>query len=165
MSEGETANLLCLVCGEPSYFEEGIFPDQCPNCGDTGTPADLDETLNLTITAHELRVLTFWAEGYIKLLDRTALMSSESVARAHKVLKTVFERLGMQTTVPLTMSQDIADFRSYLSEQTEGASNRMVIIDLNGKCVDCGMKVDLARFYEHKCAPPEGMGGLDIPIE
>lgn len=107
--------LLCLHCGAES--ESGPEQPQaaCPACGDTEhIPADLDDTVNLTITRHELRVLTMWADNW-------ARMHGES---CHPAMRTILDRIGTQTDTPLTMGQEIADLRAHF-----GNDNVRVIRD------------------------------------
>ncbi len=62
---------LCLRCSaninpqDPRLFdEEHPFYGGCPECGETGIPADLDDSVNIKITWHELRVIVMWAERW-----------------------------------------------------------------------------------------------------
>ena len=144
----ETLNLLCLVCGEPSYVTEA--PDECPNCGDIGTPADLDKTATVTLTKHELRILTFWAEAYARLYARMGYDPSNRMALT---LKTIFDRISMQTDTPLTLMQDVANIRSEMAEKF-GDTVDLVLFDGSGTCLECGSPLnalDDESLFAHKC--------------
>lgn len=56
---------LCLCCGEPSEWESDAGPPCCPHClCSVHVPADLDDMATVTLTVHELRVLTMWADKW-----------------------------------------------------------------------------------------------------
>src|SRR5258707_968644 len=91
--------LLCLTCGNTTSTDEEL--KACPACGDRGhVPADLDDTVTVTLTRHELRILTFWAESRAREIG------------ALNVMGVILLRLGTQTDIALTMSQEIADLRA-----------------------------------------------------
>lgn len=144
----ETLNLLCLVCGEPSYLTEA--PSECPHCGDIGTPADLDKTVSVTLTAHELRILTFWAEAYSRLYSR---MGYDPGNRMALTLKTIFDRLSMQTDTSLSLVQDMANVRSEMTQKF-GTSVDLVLFDGSGQCMECNAPLntlDDESLFAHKC--------------
>lgn len=152
-------NLLCLVCGEPSYVTEA--PDACPHCGDIGTPADLDNTATVTLTKHELRILTFWADAYARLYQR---MGMDPTGRMSSTLKTVFDRLSMQTDTSLSFMQDMADVRSSMAEKF-GNSVDLILFDGNGRCMECNEQLDVTddqALFNHHCA---GIGELPVTDE
>lgn len=99
------ARLLCLACGgEADTLTAGPL-DACPNCGDKGVPADLEDVTSITLTTHELRILTIWASNW-----------ANAIASQHpntpRVLQTILDRIGMQTSAALTLRQEIADIRA-----------------------------------------------------
>jgi hypothetical protein len=95
------ASLLCLTCGNITSTDEDLRA--CPACGDSvHSPADLAETVTVTLTKHELRILTMWAENWAR----------ECGGAAMKAMGTILLRLGTQTDVALTLSQEIADVRA-----------------------------------------------------
>jgi hypothetical protein len=97
--------LLCLSCGNTTETGEPL--NACPACGDKGhVPADLDDTVTVTLTKHELRIVTFWAESHARELGGDAL----------KAMGVILLRLGTQTDVALTMSQEIADLRAVFAD-------------------------------------------------
>ena len=143
---------LCLQCGEPSFLteeeEEKTFG--CPKCGDTlGIPADLDDQVDLTITSHELRILTHWADNYTALMYRYGL---DPERRMGQVMKVILDRLSMQTNVPLSLGQELADLRSAMSEK--GYSVDIVLIDGDGNCMECHQPVDIEDVADHRCGVP-----------
>jgi hypothetical protein len=92
--------LLCLMCGDE--FEVDSAP-ACPGCGDaTHIPADLSDMVNLRISAHELRILMFWADNWARAHD-----SQDSMMR--KVIQVILDRLSVQTEAALSLSQELAD--------------------------------------------------------
>jgi hypothetical protein len=93
--------LLCLACGAESVITEGASVPGCPECGDRqGIPADLDDTVDVHISKHELRILTMWADNHAR-----------SIKMPH-VTRIILDRLGTQTDAPLTLGQEIADVRA-----------------------------------------------------
>ena len=101
--------LLCLACSEESVVSDDVHTHGCPKCGDTvGVPADLADTVNIHITNHELRILTIWASNYADAMDQ--LHPNDVPLRP--VVQGIIDRIGTQTTVPLTLSQEIADVRA-----------------------------------------------------
>lgn len=97
--EGISVRLLCMKCGVESTVTEDT--PGCPSCGDReGIPANLDDTVTLVMTRHELRILTMWADNHAR-----------SIKRAH-VTQIILDRLAQQTDTPLTLSQEIADIRA-----------------------------------------------------
>lgn len=90
--------LLCLACGAET-LADGEQPC-CPECKDNDhVPADLDDTVDLTITRHELRILTFWADNWARQHDEFC----------QKAMQIILDRIGMQTNTALTLGHEIAD--------------------------------------------------------
>jgi len=95
------ADLLCLACGNQTSTDEAL--NACPACGDTGfPPADLADTVTVTLTKRELRILTIWAENWARQCGEPAM----------KAMGVILLRLATQTDVALTLSQEIADVRA-----------------------------------------------------
>jgi NMD protein affecting ribosome stability and mRNA decay len=93
------ANLLCMQCGETTTSDD---LDACPSCGDkVHPPANLDDTVTVTLARHELRILTFWADSFARQSECT-----------QKAMRIILDRLATQTDTALTMSQEIADLRA-----------------------------------------------------
>lgn len=112
--------LLCLQCG--NVAETGEELADCPSCGDSKhVAANLNDTVNLTITRHELRILTMWASNWAAQTGDPPTM---------QCIKTVLERLGMQTDTALTLSQEIADLRAAFPD------SRVSVYDQSGKPID-----------------------------
>jgi hypothetical protein len=142
-----------MVCGEPSYIDADTAPDECPHCGDIGTPANLDETATVTLTKHELRILTFWADAYSRLYSRMGLDPSD---RMVLTLKTILDRLSMQTDTPLSLSQDLANIRTEMMDKF-GDAAELVVFDASGRCVECDAVLDMfdsESLFEHNCGVP-----------
>lgn len=148
MADESTKNLLCLVCGEPSYVTE--TPSACPFCGDQSAPADLDKMVTISLTEHELRILTFWTEAYARLYER---IGYDPTRRMSLMVKTIFDRLSMQTTTPLSLTQDMANVRAEM-QQKLGHSIDLVAFDGTGKCLECDAPLDLndeEALFKHRC--------------
>lgn len=111
-------HLLCLDCGAPTDVPPGAFLRGCPACGSTSIPADRDDTVTLTITAHELRVLTMWAANW-----------AQKIGHGH-VVQGITDRMGTQTAVALTLGQEIADVRAAFPEA------RIEVRGENGEVID-----------------------------
>lgn len=144
----ETLNLLCLVCGEPSYLTEA--PDECPRCGDISTPADLDQTATITLTKQELRILTFWSDAYARLGARMGWDPSDRMALT---LKTIFDRISMQTDTPLSFLQDMANLRNDMAMKF-GTSFELILFDGAGQCMECNApldELDEESMFNHRC--------------
>jgi hypothetical protein len=95
------SHLLCLTCGNTTSTDEA--PNACPACGDgEHPPADLADSVTVTLTTHELRILTIWAENWARQCGGDAM----------KAMGTILLRLGTQTDAALTLSQEIADVRA-----------------------------------------------------
>ena len=103
--------LLCLCCGESIHGDEEVISrlSRCPHCQcDRHSPADLDRTVTVTLTEHELRILTMWTTNYARTLDE----------HCQRGVAGIVDRLGTQTTVPLTLSQELADVRAAFPDAT-----------------------------------------------
>lgn len=91
--------LLCLQCGEEADATGGLRG--CPSCGDREhVPADLDDTVTVTLTRHELRILTIWASNW------------GDQCGSPEATQVICDRLAQQTDAALTMSQEVADLRA-----------------------------------------------------
>lgn len=111
--------LLCLECGAEVATKPDEELDRCPACGDSAhIPADLDDIVHLNITRHELRVLTMWADNWGRLQNQ------------QKAVKTIIDRIGMQTDAALTLSQELADVRA------EFGQDSVRVIDGGGNEID-----------------------------
>jgi len=96
--------LLCLQCAAETEADPESELSGCPSCGDSAhVPANLDDTVNITITRHELRILTIWANNWAHSHDDEP---------GQKAVRTILDRLGTQTDTPLTLGQEIADLRA-----------------------------------------------------
>lgn len=98
--------LLCLDCREATVWNEGDSGlSGCPACGATGVPADLDDTVTVTLTTHELRVLTIWASNWAEHI-------STSCPQAPAQIRGILDEIGKSTAAALSLSQEIADLRA-----------------------------------------------------
>lgn len=141
-----------MVCGEPSYVTEA--PSECPHCGDVSTPADLDETITISITKHELRLLTFWSEAYARLYSRMGWDPSD---RMSATLKTLRDRLAMQTDTPLSLVQDLADLRLEVAQKF-GDTADLILFDGDGRCMECNQQLNMLddeALFAHTCGVPD----------
>lgn len=97
--------LLCLDCGAETV-DPPPGTKACPSCGESSIPADLDDTATITLTTHELRILTMWADNYAR-----------TIGCGH-VTRTILDRLAPQTDAALSLSQEFADLRAALPDST-----------------------------------------------
>jgi hypothetical protein len=112
--------LLCLMCGVETDEFLGEPLAACPSCGDrSGMPADLDRMVAVRISEHELRILTMWATNW-------AARSPETTT----VMRVIVDRLATQTSIPLTLSQEIADVRAAFPDATVTVRNEHGPVDL-----------------------------------
>lgn len=102
-------NLLCLECGTELVLSEDHELNRCPNCRGKGVPADLNQTVTLTITRHELRILTIWAGQWADWGVRQGWKDAEI---GPKIIRTITDRLATYTDAALSMSQEFADLRA-----------------------------------------------------
>jgi hypothetical protein len=101
------SELLCLCCAATTTDDGHL--DACPTCGcREHIPADLGDTVTVTLTRHELRILTFWAAGFARQHPATHMAS---------VVQTITDRLTTQTDTALSLTQEIADFQTHLQER------------------------------------------------
>lgn len=111
--------LLCLACGN----ETDETPDMraCPSCGDAlHPPANLSDSVNLTISTHELRILTMWADNWARSIEARCPGSQ-------KAISVILDRLATQTDAPLSLSQEIADIRREFGNATVYGSDGNVL--------------------------------------
>lgn len=100
--------LLCCHCREVTETVPDAEPlAGCPHCGSTGVPADADDTVTVTTTAHELRVLCIWASNYAE-----GIKDLPGCSESPRVVYGILDHLGTQTAVALSMRQEMADLRS-----------------------------------------------------
>jgi hypothetical protein len=72
-------------------------------------PANLDDSVMIHISTHELRILTMWADNWARYIaDRSP--------DAPKVVRLILDRLATQTSAALTLGQEIADVRAEFPE-------------------------------------------------
>jgi hypothetical protein len=97
--------LLCLHCGTLAEVDPSAPPPCCPSCRSRAVPADADDTATVTLTTHELRVLTLWAENWARHISG---MSPD----APRVVQGICDRLATQTAAALTFRQEMSDLRA-----------------------------------------------------
>lgn len=99
---------LCLKCRNIAALDEGEEIDACPSCHDSkGIPADADDTITVTLTTHELRILTMWADNWAQ---HAATYRPEN-AVLPKIIRGILDHLAQYTSAPLSISQEMADLR------------------------------------------------------
>lgn len=101
------ARLLCVPCRNVVEVTPDHRLTACPSCGSTGVPADADDTVTLTITTHELRILTIWASNWAA---QDAVMAP--------VVRGILDGLAQYTAAALSLSQEIADLRAAFPNAT-----------------------------------------------
>lgn len=100
--------LLCLCCRTITEIQTDQSLAGCPGCGDrAGIPADADDTVTLTITKHELRILTMWADNHAR-----SIASKPGMEHMPQVIGGIFDYIGTQTDAPLSLAQEMADMRA-----------------------------------------------------
>ncbi len=106
--------LLCLHCREISDVEQTETESCCPVCGDVNIPAYADDTVTLTLTTHELRILTMWAANWAAKIDTTP----DAYYDAAHVITGICDHLAQYTDAPLTLTQEFADLRATFPDAT-----------------------------------------------
>ncbi|WP_432169040.1 hypothetical protein [Streptomyces sp. 1222.5] len=103
-----SVRLLCCHCRAITELAPDAEPLRaCPKCGSTAVPADADDTVTVTLTKHELRILGIWASNYAEgIKDRPGGEDSP------RVVYGILDHLGTQTDVALSLRQDLADVRA-----------------------------------------------------
>lgn len=108
-----TERLLCLLCRTVTALDDGDTVEACPGCGNRYNPADADDTVTVTLTALELRILTIWASNYAEAIkDRPGCEDSPTVVYG------ILDHIGTYTDLPLSMRQEFADLRAHVGEVT-----------------------------------------------
>jgi len=103
--------LLCLRCRATLELPRDHDLTACPECGSHGVPADLDDTAAVTLTTHELRILTMWASNWAQsIADKPRCEDSP------QVIQGILDHLGQQTAAPLSLAQELADLRAAFPE-------------------------------------------------
>jgi DNA-directed RNA polymerase subunit RPC12/RpoP len=103
--------LLCLYCRAVILVDPETPLSACPKCGSRNVPADLADTVTVTITTHELRVLTMWASNWADHIK-----DMPNCDHAPKVITGILDEIGKATSAPLSMRQEIADLRAEFGE-------------------------------------------------
>lgn len=96
---------LCLACSKESSPAAPL--KCCPNCGDTGVPADTEKKVTVSLTLHELRILVIWAEFYAGKILKEAPV-------AQRIIYGIADRLVPQLPAdagPLTFMAEISELR------------------------------------------------------
>lgn len=99
--------LLCLRCREITGASEGHSLNACPACGNTNPPADADDTVTITLTTHELRILTIWASNWAE-----AHTDKPEGQDSPRVIAGILDGIGQYTSAPLSLRQEVADVRA-----------------------------------------------------
>jgi hypothetical protein len=111
VQEGEKFDLLCLTCRGEVHLSPGEKkPRRCPECSSQGVPADLNDTVTITLTTHELRILTIWAANWAESIK-------EGYPDSPQVVYGILDGITIQgVTAPLSMRQELADLRAQFGE-------------------------------------------------
>lgn len=110
-SQPAERRLLCLHCRQIILIHPETALTACPNCGSRSIPADTADTTTLTITTHELRILTIWASNWA-----THIKDTPGCDDSPKVISGILDEIGKATAVPLSLGQEIADLRAEFGE-------------------------------------------------
>ena len=101
-------NILCVTC-RSTFSDEELDAlgnvTSCPACGSTGVPADLTDSVTVTLTRHELRILTIWASNYAHSIKDSSLSTQDPVACINGLLSGIRN----QTEGPLTIAEELQD--------------------------------------------------------
>lgn len=102
---------LCLACNQEIDPNDPRLSDDtdpnygaCPECGHRGIPADTEKRLNVSITWHELRVLTIWAERWASRCDDSKSMLATVYGIADRI-----QAQHMDQKVGLTFRSELAE--------------------------------------------------------
>ena len=73
-------HILCVNC-RATFSESEIEGWGCPKCGNQGIPADTKDVSTITLTNHEWRILTIWADNWAhKVCAKDQTPGCDSVA-------------------------------------------------------------------------------------
>lgn len=99
-----TERLLCLSCSNWTDADETLT--SCPNCGSRGVPASSEDTVEVKVTWHELRVLVIWAKQW-------ANRNKSEHDDMSRVVYGIADRLYQQHLArpPLTLAGEITDLK------------------------------------------------------
>ncbi len=108
-----TVRMLCLACRAVTEVDENDPVAGCPACGNNKSPADADDTVTITLTVHELRVLTIWASNYAE-----AIKDMPDCEDSPAVVYGILDEITKFTDAPLSLRQEFADLRSEVGDVT-----------------------------------------------
>ena len=98
--EEEEMKGFCVACGfRPKSFK-GL--QACPNCGDSGIPANDDNKVTISVNWHELGILIMWAENWFN--SKIATRMNPVYGIAERIRKQHPERAEK---MPLTLASEI----------------------------------------------------------
>ena len=119
------AMLLCLNCGKEC--EESPRATCCPNCGDTGVPANASERLDVKITWHELRVIVMWAERFA-----SSVAEERESKKMMRVVYGIADRIQQQhlsQKTGLTFASEIAELRAEFGDVEQNVVREIPICE------------------------------------
>lgn len=109
---------LCVTCRATFTNAELEGATCCPSCGTLGIPAALNNTATVTLTGHEWRLLTIWADNWArKICAKDELPGYDSVAAIGGVIGEIHRQAP--SLGGLTMSEEIQELADHLGTEIE----------------------------------------------
>lgn len=107
MDQPTEQRLLCLHCRAVILVRPETPLSACPKCQSRSVPADLADTTTITLTTHELRILTIWASNWAH-----SIKDAPGCTDSPKVIAGILDEIGKTTSAALSLGQEIADLRA-----------------------------------------------------
>jgi predicted nucleic acid-binding Zn-ribbon protein len=89
-------HVLCLLCRSAFSDAEIEGASGCPRCGNTGVPADTNETGEVKLTKHEWRILCMWADNWGAKCDRGTKDRGEPDRQSGAVVRGIIREIQRQ---------------------------------------------------------------------
>ena len=97
MEDKTKKNVLCIKCRSTFSIEEleklekenEDVRGRCPECLDSGIPANTDDMATLTLTHHEWRILFIWANNWGQQCDRTAIKENTELENPRQSIEAI----------------------------------------------------------------------------
>jgi hypothetical protein len=107
--------VMCVACSNVIEYEgESTGLNACPKCGDKGIPFDPGDNVSVSINAHELRILTMWAERFVQTIKDEHVQGTMG-----KALKGIGKRLREQAplkNVTLFLAEELEALRGVFGD-------------------------------------------------
>jgi predicted nucleic acid-binding Zn-ribbon protein len=109
--------ILCVNC-RATFSEEEVKGWGCPSCGNKGVPADTRAKSTVTLTSHEWKILTIWADNWARrVCAEKDQEGNDSVACITAILNEM--RRQAPEMSGLTMGEQVQEVADHLGTTVE----------------------------------------------